>query len=74
MQTIKDIQLQGKTVLLRVDFNIPMNKDGTIIDDSKMKAALPTIKYILDPGIQYFTSIHIDYGTHHFFSLHLSIS
>ena len=35
LQTIKDIQLQGKTVLLRVDFNIPMNKDGTIIDDSK---------------------------------------
>ncbi|MGI5886635.1 MAG: phosphoglycerate kinase [Syntrophomonadaceae bacterium] len=59
MQTIKDIQLQGKTVLLRVDFNIPMNKDGTIIDDSKMKAALPTIKYILDQGTRLIVMSHL---------------
>lgn len=59
MQTIKDIQLQGKTVLLRVDFNIPMNEDGTIIDDSKMKAALPTIEYILAQGTRLIVMSHL---------------
>ncbi|NLP23064.1 MAG: phosphoglycerate kinase [Syntrophomonadaceae bacterium] len=59
MQTIKDVQLQGKTVLLRVDFNIPMNKDGTIIDDSKMKAALPTLEYILNQGARVIVMSHL---------------
>jgi phosphoglycerate kinase len=59
LQTIKDVQLQGKTVLLRVDFNIPMNKDGTIIDDSKMKAALPTLEYILNQGARVIVMSHL---------------
>lgn len=59
MQTIKDVQLQGKTVLLRVDFNVPMNKNGTIIDDSKMKAALPTIEYIVSQGAKLIAMSHL---------------
>lgn len=59
MQTIKDVQLQGKTVLLRVDFNIPMNEDGNIIDDSKMKAALPTIEYILAQDTRLIVMSHL---------------
>jgi phosphoglycerate kinase len=48
--TLKDIPLKGKRVLMRVDFNVPLNKDGSIADDSRIKAALPSIRYVLSHG------------------------
>jgi len=47
-KTVADIDINHKTILLRVDFNVPMDKNGNITDDSRIKASLKTIKYLLD--------------------------
>jgi 3-phosphoglycerate kinase len=46
-QTINTVPLQGQTVLVRVDYNVPFNKDGTIADDFRIRSSLPTIKKLL---------------------------
>lgn len=57
--TITDLKLNGKKVLLRVDFNVPLDSEGMIADDSRIKAALPTIKYILDHGASVIVMSHL---------------
>ena len=47
MKTIKDLDIDGKKVIIRCDFNVPI-KDGKIVDDTRIKGALDTIKYCLD--------------------------
>lgn len=49
-KTIRDIKLKDKKVLLRCDFNVPRNEDGEITDDSRIKASIPTLDYLLDKG------------------------
>ena len=48
--TIKDIDLKDKVVLMRADFNVPQDANLAITDDTRIKATLPTIKYILQAG------------------------
>ncbi|MEQ8235632.1 MAG: phosphoglycerate kinase [Syntrophomonadaceae bacterium] len=50
MRSVRDIDLKNKKILMRVDFNVPMDDEGKIIDDTKMTAALPTIDYVLEQG------------------------
>lgn len=50
MKTFNDINFKGKKALVRVDFNVPMNKEMIITDDSRIKAAIPTITKIIKDG------------------------
>ena len=48
-KTLRDVDLKGKRVVMRVDFNVPL-KEGVIKDDTRIKGALPSIKYVLEQG------------------------
>jgi phosphoglycerate kinase len=48
--SIQDLPLAGKRVIIRVDFNVPLNKDGTIADDTRIRESVPTIEYALKNG------------------------
>ncbi len=48
--SIRDLSIKDKRVLMRVDFNVPQDKEGNITDDSRIVASLPSIKYVLDHG------------------------
>jgi phosphoglycerate kinase len=48
-KTVRDIELAGKRVFLRTDFNVPLDdKTGKILDDSRIQAGVPTIQYLIN--------------------------
>jgi len=57
-KTVRDILLKGKRVLMRVDFNVPMDK-GVVTDDKRIRAALPTIQYVLEQGASLIVMSHL---------------
>ena len=60
MQTIKDLDIDGKSVFIRCDFNVPKDEFGNITDDRRIRAALPTIRYCLDRGCKVVLASHFE--------------
>jgi len=58
-RTIRDLDPQGKTVFMRVDFNVPLDKTGAITSDTRIRAALPSIKLLIDKGAKLILASHL---------------
>ena len=58
--TIEDLPLKGKRVIIRADFNVPLDETGHITDDTRIRGTLPTINYAVDEGAKVILCSHLD--------------
>ena len=58
-KTVRDVNVKGKRVFVRVDYNVPMDKAGQITDDTRVRATLPTLQYLLDHGASLILAAHL---------------
>ena len=59
MKNLRDLHVQGKRVLVRVDFNVPMNDKGEVSDDLRIRMVLPTLEYLIEQGAKIILCTHM---------------